>query len=152
MNFALEPVSWSDAERLADLRVQAMRASLEAAGRFDERRARARLLDTYVARHVREIVADGQPVGLIVVRPAGEQLMVDHFYLLPAAQGRGIGSAVLAQVCAQADAAGQAVWVGALKGSRANAFYQRHGFQLVEEAEWDNYYVRPAARAPAHAG
>ncbi|WP_081012134.1 GNAT family acetyltransferase, partial [Pseudomonas syringae group genomosp. 3] len=32
-----------------------------------------------------------------------------------------------------------------LKESDSNRFYLRHGFQLVESGEFDNYYVRPNA-------
>ncbi len=39
---ALAPASARDADRLADIRVEAMRMSLEALGRFDPVRARAR--------------------------------------------------------------------------------------------------------------
>jgi len=41
-----------------------------------------------------------------------------------------------------ADAQRHAVLVGALRGSAANAFYFRHRFQRVGEAEWDVYYRR----------
>jgi len=32
--------------------------------------------------------------------------------------------------------------MGALKDSDANRFYARRGFVLVEQSEWDLYYVR----------
>jgi GNAT superfamily N-acetyltransferase len=145
---ALRPVSPRDAEDLARIRVEAMRESLEAVGRFDAQRARDRFLGGFDAACTREIVADGERVGFVVVRPLDDGLLLDHLYLLPAAQGRGLGSAVLAALFADADAAGQRLRVGALKHSRSNAFYLRHGFRLVESAEWDNYYERlPAGRA-----
>jgi GNAT superfamily N-acetyltransferase len=68
--------------------------------------------------------------------------LLDHLYVEPAAQGRGVGARVLERVFADADARRQALRVGALKHSDANRFYQRHGFALVEVGEWDNYYVR----------
>ncbi|WP_284617625.1 GNAT family N-acetyltransferase [Aquabacterium humicola] len=138
----LRPVRPSDAEDLARIRVEAMRESLEAVGRFDAQRARDRFLGTFVADHTREIVASGQRVGFVVVRPLDDGLLLDHLYLLPAAQGRGLGGAVLAVLFADADAAGRPLRVGALKHSRSNQFYLRHGFRLIESAEWDNYYVR----------
>jgi hypothetical protein len=49
---------------------------------------------------------------------------------------------VLAQVFAEADAAGAALRVGALRGSDSNRFYAKHGFTLVEETEFDNHYLR----------
>ena len=54
----------------------------------------------------------------------------------------GIGAAVLARVVAEADAQGLPVRVGALRGSDSNRFYLRHGFRLVEQGEFDNYYIR----------
>lgn len=42
----------------------------------------------------------------------------------------------------EADAAMLPIRVGALRESDSNRFYARHGFELVEQAEWDNYYVR----------
>jgi len=37
--------------------------------------------------------------------------------------------------------------VGALRDSDSNRFYARHGFQLVERGEFDNYYVRSSQNA-----
>ena len=41
---------------------------------------------------------------------------------------------------------GLAVWVDALRGSDSNRFYARHGFARVEQAEFDNHYLRPPVR------
>jgi hypothetical protein len=49
---------------------------------------------------------------------------------------------VLATVFAEADRQGLHLQVGALRDSGSNRFYLRHGFVLVKEEEWDNYYVR----------
>ena len=57
-------------------------------------------------------------------------------------QGRGIGSAVIAELFARADAQRVALRVGALRESDANRFYLRHGFTLVEQTEFDNHYLR----------
>jgi GNAT superfamily N-acetyltransferase len=132
----------ADAAALADIRVVAMRESLERVGRFDERRARERLLSDFSAAHTRVILFNERRVGLVVVRPDGDGLLLDHLYVLPEAQGKGIGATVLAQVFAEADVQGKAIRVGALRESDSNRFYLRHGFRLVEVGEWDNYYVR----------
>jgi ribosomal protein S18 acetylase RimI-like enzyme len=143
----LRAVSDADAADLADRRAEAMRASLEAVGRYDPQRARKRFLHTFDPRHTRAIDAAGERVGFVVVRPADEGLLLDHLHLMPAMQGRGIGTEVLKLVFAEADRAGKRLHVGALKGSPANAFYVRHGFRLVASAEWDNYYVRLPANS-----
>lgn len=141
------PAAAEDFEALAALRIEAMRESLERIGRFDPARARERLRSNFFPQHTRHIVLQGERIGFVVVRPEGEGLLLDHLYIRPAFQRRGIGAAVLARVFAEADAAGLPLRVGALRGSEANRFYRRHGFRQVEEAEWDIYYLRPAAPA-----
>ncbi|MGS0759027.1 GNAT family N-acetyltransferase, partial [Roseateles sp. GG27B] len=74
-------------------------------------------------------------------------LLLNHLYIHPLAQGQGIGTAVLAQVFAAADAQALPVRVGALRGSRSNDFYVQQGFKIVEQAEFDNYYVRQCRQA-----
>jgi GNAT superfamily N-acetyltransferase len=119
-----------------------MRESLERVGRFDPVRARERLRAGFAPRDTRHIVVMGERVGVVVVRPRTDDLLLDHLYVRPAWQGRSIGSAVLARVLAEAYAAARSVRVGALRDSASNRFYVRHGFELVEHTELDNYYVR----------
>ncbi|PAJ78822.1 GNAT family N-acetyltransferase [Burkholderia ubonensis] len=131
-----------DAETLVQIRIAAMRESLERVGRFDPQRARARFLSSFDPACCRFILADGVTVGFLLVRPADEHLTLEHLYILPAHQGRGIGSAVLASILADADSRALPVKVGALRGSDSNRFYQRHGFMKIDDAQWDIYYVR----------
>ncbi|RYZ06844.1 MAG: N-acetyltransferase [Myxococcales bacterium] len=127
-----------------------MRESLTALGRFDPARARQRFASSFEPVSTRLIVVGGRRVGFVVVKPQAEGLLLDHLYLSPGAQNRGLGSAVLRQILTEADDRGQALLVGALRTSRANRFYERHGFALVGEGDWDLYYRRePCFRAPA---
>lgn len=141
-----EAVTAEDGESLAALRVDAMRESLERVGRFDAQRARARFLGTFEPQFTRAIVQQGQRVGFVVVRPHADGLLLDHLYVHPSHQGRGIGAAVLQVVFAEADACGVNLHVGALRGSDSNRFYRSHGFELAHEAEFDIYYVRRPLR------
>ena len=138
------PAEPADFEALLALRIEAMRESLEYVGRFDPARARERFRSGYEAQHTRHIEVGGLRVGFVVLKPEARGLLLDHLYVHPLAQGQGIGAAVLAQVFATADAQALPVRVGALRGSKSNDFYVRHGFQRVEQAEFDNYYVRPS--------
>jgi GNAT superfamily N-acetyltransferase len=134
----------TDFEELVALRIDAMRESLERIGRFDPIRARERFRAGFSALHTRHVVADGRRLGFVVVKPANGQLLLDHLYIRPGNQGKGIGAAVLAQVFKEADALSLPLRVGALRGSDANRFYQRHGFEFLAEEEWDIYYLRPS--------
>jgi len=147
MQITCTSVSTTDADTLVAIRIAAMRESLERIGRFDPHRARERFLAGFDPASTRFIELDGVRVGFVVLKNAASSLLLDHLYVVPSHQGRGIGAAVLAQVFAQADASARTVRVGALRGSDSNRFYRRHGFVLVEEGEFDNYYERAAVAA-----
>jgi len=142
------PAEAGDFEALLALRIAAMRESLQRIGRFDPARARERFAAGFAPEHTRHILVNGDRVGFVVVKPQSEALLLDHLYIAPGAQGQRLGAAVLADVFARADAAALPVRVGALRDSDSNRFYVRHGFELVERAEFDNYYVRPARIQP----
>lgn len=144
----LVAVSPADLDALVALRIEAMRESLERIGRFDPVRARERFVSGFSAQHTRHILSGGGRVGFVVIKPQAGELLLDHLYVQPGSQGMGIGAAVLAQLFAEADAAVLPLRVGALRDSASNRFYLRHGFQLVDRGEFDNYYVRPR-RPPA---
>ncbi|MDE2427609.1 MAG: GNAT family N-acetyltransferase [Burkholderiales bacterium] len=140
------PASADDFDDLLALRIEAMRDSLERIERFDPERARLRFLAGFAPDATRYIVQNGERIGFIVVKSDAADLLLDHLYIRPAAQGKGIGTLVLQQLFAQADAEGRVVRVGALRESASNRFYQRHGFALVSSGEFDRYYVRAARR------
>jgi GNAT superfamily N-acetyltransferase len=115
---------------------------LDELGRFDPVRARERFASGFEPACTRHVLLEGRRVGFVVVKSHPDGLLLDHLYLRPAAQGQGVGGRVLMDVLADADAQRRAVLVGALRGSAANAFYIRHGFLRVGEAEWDVFYRR----------
>lgn len=137
----------SDMDDLVSIRIEAMRESLERVGRFDPVRARERFVSSFEAHNTRYIEVSGERVGFVVVKHHRDELVLDHLYVIPRAQGSGIGAAVLTQIFQEADAAALPIKVGALKESASNRFYTRHGFQFVESGEFDNYYVRRSATA-----
>jgi GNAT superfamily N-acetyltransferase len=134
--------TYSDAEALVQIRIEAMRESLERIGRFDPRRARDRFLSSFDPAFCRFVEVDGEPVGFVLAKPTEDCLTLEHLYIVPKHQGKGIGSAVLASIFADADSRAVAIKVGALRDSDSNRFYQRHGFLKIEETEWDIYYAR----------
>lgn len=139
------PATQADFEALLALRIDAMRDSLERLGRFDPERARERLRGTFRPECTWHIEADGDRIGFYCLRPDGEGLRLDHLYVHPCAQGRGVGGQVLRRILRDADRDRQAVTLSALRGSDSNRFYRRHGFVQTGEGEWDIEYLRPPA-------
>lgn len=148
MNLSFSAATEFDVDTLVDIRIAAMRESLERIGRFDPQRARERFLASFDPALCRFIAADGIRAGFILIRPQNDHWLLDHFYVLPEHQGRGIGAAVLRDVFKSADTQHMPIRLGALRGSDSNRFYQRHGFIQTDEAEWDIYYVRRPNAAP----
>ncbi|WP_245841393.1 GNAT family N-acetyltransferase [Paraburkholderia ribeironis] len=129
----------SDAEALVQIRIEAMRESLERIGRFDPRRARDRFLSSFDPAFCRFVMVDGVSVGFVLAKLTDDHLALEHLYIVPEHQGKGIGSAVLDSIFADADCRSIPVRVGALRDSDSNRFYQQNGFSKIEETEWDIY-------------
>jgi ribosomal protein S18 acetylase RimI-like enzyme len=68
---------------------------------------------------------DGEPVGMLVL----EGGLLDGLYVAPAAQGQGVGAALLAHA-KRLRPDGLELWVFA-SNRPARAFYRRHGFEVV---------------------
>lgn len=143
------PVAWelrsadlADVEMIADLRATVMRQDLERLGRFDEHRVRQRLRDSFSPQHTSVIVADGAFAGCVTVRPAEDGQWLEHFYLAPDLQGRGLGSAVLRTLLDRIDADGALVRLNVLQGSTARRLYERHGFIVEDQDPIDIFMVR----------
>ncbi|MBB4844073.1 GNAT superfamily N-acetyltransferase [Paucibacter oligotrophus] len=139
----LEAVIAQDFEPMLALRIAAVQESLERIGRFDPERARLRFQEGFEPAFMQHIVTeqDGR-VGFFTLKPRseGQVLRLVHLYLQPGSQSQGAGSWVMDRIKQQARASGCDITLAALKLSRANDFYQRHGFRLVEQREFDNEY------------
>lgn len=142
--WTLRPATENDATWMAELRAAVMRPDLERLGRFDEARVRDRFLQSYAPGHTRVIVVDARDVGLVAVRPEDERLWVEHFYLSPQHQGRGIGGQVLEQI--RRENRSRALWLDVLQGSPARRLYERHGFVADHEDAIDVFMTAAPLR------
>ena len=149
MSFIFAAATEADFERLLLIRHAAMRPSLEQVGRWHPRRARARFRAAFSPAVTRLILVGDALAGCVALRPSGDALEIDQFYLDPAHQGRGLGTAVLHSLLAEADEARKPVVLTVLRDSAAIRFYERHGFIATGAEDWDLHYRRPAAAPPA---
>ena len=146
--WALRPATQEDIEPIAEIRAEVMRPDLERLGRFDPHRVRQRFRDSFRAQHTSVITVDGHLAGSVALRPdaATNSHWLEHFYLSPAHQRRGLGSAVLRTLLAGTDARGRTVRLDVLQGSAAQRLYERHGFVVERQDPVDVFMVRaPAA-------
>lgn len=136
------PASDADVEDVAELRAVVMRPDLERLGRYDTHRVRQRLRDSFVAAHAWVIEVDGAFAGCMALRPAEDAHWLEHLFLAPELQGRGIGTAVLNRLLERCDREGTLVRLDVLQGSQARRLYDRLGFILENEDAVDVFMVR----------
>jgi GNAT superfamily N-acetyltransferase len=88
------------------------------------------------------IVADGRPIGRIVVNRNEDEIRVVDIVLQAPYRGRGIGTRLLAGLCAEAAAGKKPLRLHVLKDERAKRLYERLGFNqtddmgMYEQMEW----------------
>ncbi|MFJ9757742.1 GNAT family N-acetyltransferase [Streptomyces sp. NPDC101149] len=146
-NWEVRRASAADVEAVAELRAVVLRADLERLGRYDEQRVRQRLRDGFTPAHTWVIEVNGVFSGCVSLRPAEDAHWLEHFYLTPHRQGRGIGAAVLSGLLRQCDHDGILVRLNVLQGSPARRLYERHGFTLEAEDPVDVFMVRKPTSA-----
>jgi GNAT superfamily N-acetyltransferase len=99
----------------------------------EQRRLHRRRFDPAATRIV---MLHGRDIGLVAIRERADCIRLLQLFLLPEAQGEGIGSHVLTQVLREADRVHRPAVLRVLKSNpRAKAFFERHGFTLVGETE-----------------
>ncbi|WP_030239626.1 GNAT family N-acetyltransferase [Streptomyces sp. NRRL S-455] len=138
----MRPAEQSDVEAIAELRAVVMRPDLERLGRYDEHRVRQRLRDGFSPRHTSIITTNGTFAGSVTLRPSDDAHWLEHFYLAPEVQGRGLGSAVLRTLLTRTDTTGDPVRLNVLQGSPARRLYERHGFVIETQDPVDIFMLR----------
>lgn len=131
-----------DFDVLVDLRIDAMRESLERIGRFDRERSIERFRSSFFAADTKRIFCEDALVGFYSVSRKADHLHLSHLYVAPDQQCRGIGSLAMKKIVNLSNETQLPIRLGALKESKSNDFYLRHGFVVTAEDEWDTYYER----------
>lgn len=133
----LAPVPWADEHKQAFLQQQ-FTAQTEA------------YRGAYAGGRFMVVEANGLAIGRLYLAHLDGDLRIVDIALLPEWCGRGIGSRLLADVLAEADAEGRAVSLHVEHWNPARRLYERLGFQPVKE---DSVYVllRRPAGGPATA-
>jgi GNAT superfamily N-acetyltransferase len=127
-----------------------MRGTL-AGGAVAPAEAQAALLASHPAAEVLVAEQDGEPVGFAILFDLPEVVfarrcgMLDDLFVLPAARGRGIARALIAEAVSLGRARGWSHlrWIVPEGDAGAIALYER----IAERADWRSYVVRidPAA-------
>lgn len=85
------------------------------------------------------VLLDGAPVGRLIVARGRHELHLIDISLLPALQGRGIGTQLLAGLIAESDASARPIAAHVACSNPARAWYARLGFRSLAD---DGVYLR----------
>ncbi|WP_370413312.1 N-acetyltransferase family protein [Streptomyces fradiae] len=149
-NWSPRPATAADVEPVAELKAVVMRPDLERLGRYDTHRVRQRLRDEFRPAYTTVIEVAGAFAGCVSFAPykAGPGYYIEHFYLAPETQGRGLGTTILRTLLARADAEGVPVRLVVIRGSAARRLYEREGFTVESEDPIDVLMVREPPVGP----
>jgi GNAT superfamily N-acetyltransferase len=133
---ALRPATDEDSGFAFGVKKAALREYVREIYGWDEDEQRRLHERRFSSAAMRIIMAEERDIGLLGTREAADGIHLLQLFLLPDAQGKGIGSHVLAQVLREADRVHRPVVLRVLKSNpRAKVFFERHGFTLAGETE-----------------
>ncbi len=131
MDLQYQPTTEDDFSELVELRIEAMRVSLEALGRFDRVRSIERFRSSFSPSKTKRIMIDDVLVGFFATTERNDELYLDHLYVSPQHQSCGIGSTIMDSLIKYSEEKMKPIRLGALKDSKSNEFYRRHGFSVT---------------------
>jgi GNAT superfamily N-acetyltransferase len=116
----LAVVPWDEEQKEAFLRAQ-----------FD---AQARWYrEHYGAASFDVVLVDGEPCGRLYVHRGAAEIRIVDIALLPERRGGGVGTALLSDLLAEADATGKPVTIHVERLNPALRLYERLGFSVAED-------------------
>ena len=129
----LAVVPWDEAQKEAFLRSQ-----------FD---AQSRWYHEHYTRATYEVVlVDGEPAGRLYLHRGENEIRIVDIALLPEHRGNGVGTALLSDILAEADAAGKRLTIHVERFNPALRLYERLGFSVAEDKGAYLFLERPPAK------
>ncbi len=150
MEWQLRPALSADRDFLFDLHRQALGPCIERVWGWDEEEQRLHLESVFDSAGWQVIVLHGRDVGMIRTPETEDRVMLDDIEILPAFQGRGLGTTVVRAVLDYAEGRGKDTALQVLTVNPARRLYQRLGFRVIGQ---DEVHIRMLhGRGTAQAG
>lgn len=131
-DWRLRRITEADFEWAFELHKAAMGEYVERMWGWDEDFQREFFADAFDRQPRQVIQVAGQDVGVVVLEERPDELYLGLIELLPAWQGRGLGTDILRSLLRRAADAGKPLSLHVLKTNpRAAALYEREGLRVV---------------------
>jgi len=139
----LRPATTADSEFCFQLHKAAMGAYISAVWGWDDAVQRDFHAGAFDPGRWQVIIADGADAGLLIVEYHPVEVYLARIEIHPDHQGHGIGAYLIHQLIDDARQRGQHLVLDVLTvNHRAQAFYQRHGFQEIARHGDNNIKIR----------
>ena len=132
MEITRRPATEADVDFLYALRESSYRARVEALfGPWVENEQRLFLANDMAEAPYDIIEADGMPIGSVAVCAHTDHDFLEDIMIVPAHQGRGVGTALMRELMDAARARGVSLRLSVLDGNRVRSMYERLGFRVT---------------------
>jgi ribosomal protein S18 acetylase RimI-like enzyme len=132
--FTLEPLTAADGEFRLEVYRATIKPYIDDLFDWDDATQERIILDQLGAGTHAAIVVVGQRVGVLQVEESPEILSLSQIEILPAFQGRGIGTAVVRSLMARGDREGKSLTLHVFRANvSARRLYERLGFVIAAE-------------------
>ena len=134
MNHQLRPAVPDDQAQLWDIKRRCLRTYVELTwGSWDEDVQRARFDASFEPAEIQVISAAGVEVGYLAARRGPHEIQLLNLMIAPEFQRRGLGTAVLQDLRAEAQTRRVPIRLQVMKVNPARRLYERLGFTVTEE-------------------
>ncbi len=147
MQIALRTACSEDFVFARNLYFETMRGMIERLFGWDQTREERNFAGFFKVEEVRIIIADGHDVGWIQEQVEDRTINLGSFYVMPAMQGRGIGTKVLEILLTHAADQSKAMTLAVVKINPARHFYEKRGFRVTHE-DRHKFYMRAYPGGP----
>jgi ribosomal protein S18 acetylase RimI-like enzyme len=142
MRYTLRPARESDYDFLFALRMASMKEWVTRTWGWDDSFQAAMFREEFDPAHQRVVMVSGRDVGVLAVVQRPDSIFIASIELMPDQQGRGLGTALLSDVLADAHARGLPVSLRVLHVNPAQRLYRRLGF--VESGRTETHVLMTA--------
>ena len=131
---ALRPSTQADASFALQVRESTMRKYVEQTwGAWDAQEARGQIQEDITLMRSQVIELDGTPIGLMRIDEGPEHLDLDQIFIASEYQRQGIGRFLIKQLIERSRASGKPLRLWVLRVNPAVHFYERMGFEVIDQ-------------------
>ena len=136
-SYSFRQATMDDYEFLYTLHVQALRPYVEKLWGWEETWQREYFERKFDPKNRQIIQIEGQDAGVLVIQLCEGQTYIALIEILPEFHGRGVGTAIIKDLCNQAHKRNDVVTLHVLRSNvPARRLYERLGFEVTREEEY----------------